>query len=73
MNKFDWSQKYELLIDDKEFIKEFDIHIQNLISEIKNSEKVVIKVDERIYNFIEDYIRNKRKNRINSLLRKKDI
>lgn len=73
MIKFDWSEKYQLLADDSEFIKEFDQYMQDLISEIRNSEKIVIKVDQRIYDFIEDYIRKKRKKRIESILRKKYI
>lgn len=70
--KFDWNEKYQLLIDDEEFINQFDQFIGDLISEIRNSERIVIKVDERIYGFIEDYISEKRKKRINNILRKKD-
>ena len=73
MNNFDWSEKYNLLVNDKEFDEKFDKFIQSVIEEIRLSERVVIKVDQRIYKFIDDYVVQKRQKKINRILRKKDI
>ncbi len=73
MNNFDWSERYDLLVNDQEFVEKFDKFIQSVIEEIRLSEKVVIKVDQRIYKFIEDYVVKKRTKKINKILRKKDI
>ena len=73
MNNFDWSEKYDLLVNDQEFVEKFDKFIQSVIEEIRLSEKVVMRVDQRIYKFIEDYVVQKRTKKINKILRKKDI
>ena len=73
LNNFDWSEKYNLLVNDKEFVEKFDKFIQSVIEEIRLSERVVIKVDQRIYKFIDDYVVQKRQKKINRILRKKDI
>lgn len=73
MKKFDWSEKYQLLANDSEFLKKFENFMQKLILEIRDQNNKVIKVDQTIYNFIDDYIIEKRKKNINKLLRKKDI
>jgi hypothetical protein len=73
LNNFDWSERYDLLVNDQEFVEKFDKFIQSVIEEIRLSEKVVIKVDQRIYKFIEDYVVKKRTKKINKILRKKDI
>lgn len=73
MNNFDWSEKYDLLVNDQEFVEKFDKFIQSVIEEIRLSEKVVMRVDQRIYKFIEDYVVKKRTKKINKILRKKDI
>ena len=53
-------------------MKEFEKYVRDLILKI-STDKITIKVDKIIYEFIENYVKNKRKNRINQILRKKDI
>lgn len=72
MNKYDWQERYNQLSNDPNFIKEFEKYIRDLILKI-STDKITIKVDKIIYEFIENYVKNKRKNRINQILRKKDI
>jgi hypothetical protein len=72
-DNFDWQEKYEQLINDPKFIKEFDNYIRDLINKVNNTDRKTIKVDEDIYTFIQNFIKNKRKRKINQILRKKDI
>lgn len=73
MNKYDWQERYNQLSNDPNFIKEFEKYIRDLILKINTPDKMTMKVDENIYGFIENYVKNKRKNKINQILRKKDI
>jgi len=72
LNKYDWQEKYNQLSNDPNFMKEFEKYVRDLILKI-STDKITIKVDKIIYEFIENYVKNKRKNRINQILRKKDI
>ena len=72
MKKYDWQERYNQLSNDPNFMKEFEKYIRDLILKI-STDKITIKVDKIIYEFIENYVKNKRKNRINQILRKKDI
>ena len=73
MKKFDWTDKHQQLSTDPSFVKEFEFFLKKLINKVKDPNQKLIKVDETIYQFIEDYIIKKRKNNINKILRKKDI
>jgi hypothetical protein len=73
LNKYDWQERYNQLSNDPNFIKEFEKYIRDLILKINTPDKMTMKVDENIYGFIENYVKNKRKNKINQILRKKDI
>lgn len=72
MKKYDWQERYNQLSNDPNFMKEFEKYIRDLILKI-STDKITINVDKIIYEFIENYVKNKRKNRINQILRKKDI
>jgi len=71
--KNDWSDKYLELSEDLVFVRNFEKFMKKLILMIRDSDSGVIKVDETIYNFIENYKVEKRKKNINKILRKKDI
>ena len=73
MNKYDWQERYNQLSNDPNFIKEFEKYIRDLILKINTPDKMTMRVDENIYGFIENYVKNKRKNKIHQILRKKDI
>ena len=73
MNKFDWTERYEKIKNDPKFLKEFEYYLEDLILKIRENERSIIKADEAIYDFIERYVVKRRKEKINQILRKKDI
>lgn len=66
-----YTEKYSELIKDPRFEGKFMKFLEELVSNVR--EDRVVNVDEMITQFIDDYIKESRKKKIDLILRKKDI
>jgi hypothetical protein len=68
-----YTERYTELIKNADFEKRFMTFLEGLISNVKKENKKTINVDKMITQFIDDYIKESRKEKIEIILRKKDI
>ena len=73
MNNSEFVDKYKLLEKDPKFQKELASFLEVLVKDVRNENLQGENVDNRIRNFLEKYVKQRRNRKINKILRKEDI